>query len=448
MNKRKSVAFCGVPGCTNIKTETVSLHTIPQSVKKSKTALHKWWIALRMWKPFPKNFRICSAHFDKRFILIPTKGGKVQLSTSAFPTLNLPSSSKLIRKSNLKQSTQSQKLKMKEILRNADPELRKDMQDINSVTPSFCFVDVGDTIKKSFNTIPQKTLKVTDISSLWDTDEKLNAMTGLPNFILLDALVKACSMRSSSEQSYMDMKFKILLTMLKLRSNLTFLQIGINFNITARKAKLYFSECIQLLSEVLKSTIYWPTKEQYAKNLPTCFKSFPNTVAILDCIEVKTAVFRCRNCRKITNLYCKSGHTLKAMISVTPSGLINFLSPATAGKTEKAIFASTILLENLKAGDSVMVDTRFMIEEELSKKKIEIIRPTYHFTAQPKAEIERITKISQARLFVKRRIIKLKQFKILSERLPVCLLPYVDNILTTICGFSNLSGPISKRRDL
>jgi len=163
----------------------------------------------------------------------------------------------------------------------------------------------------------------------------------------------------------------------------------------------------------------------------------------LDCTEIKTITFGCLKCRTSTYSHYKSQQTIKVLIGVAPSGLLNYISPAVGGRTsDKAVFNLTPLLNQLKPGDAVMVDKGFLIADELEKHGIEMIRPDFNINLLSKTQVERSTKISSARVHVERRIARLKYFKILSEKLDDSVLPYINDILTVIGALSNLSSPI------
>lgn len=276
-------------------------------------------------------------------------------------------------------------------------------------------------------------------------DAKLNTMTGIPTHKILDKMTEVCALISPNDNFTMSMRSRILLTMFRLKSNLSIAETAIMFQVTEKTVKTYFADCVQLLAKGLKGLIYWQTREQNSKSLPTCFKLFPNTMTVLDCTEVKTATFNCLRCRTCLYSHYKGCHTVKFLIGVAPSGLINFVSPAVAGKTsDKAVFNLTNLTQLLNVGDAVMVDKGFMIGDELSKQGVEMIRPAFMFQELSKEEVQRNTQIACARVHVERRIARLKIFRILSQRIHWSVLPYIDDVITVICGLSNLSQPILK----
>lgn len=92
---KKRPHHCGVPQCNSLKISGISLHKIPKRVACDRKELLKWKVVLKMGKPIPKTFQICSKHFKKGQIIYPiARGQQVQgkLVDSAFPSLLLPKS--------------------------------------------------------------------------------------------------------------------------------------------------------------------------------------------------------------------------------------------------------------------------------------------------------------------------------------------------------------------
>lgn len=262
--------------------------------------------------------------------------------------------------------------------------------------------------------------------SLDGNDSKLNSLTGIPNFKILEKMVQAAQLVRPSDKYLMSLKSRILLTMFRLKTNLSNTEVSIIFQVTDKTAKQYFVDTIQLLSKVLNCLIYWQSHEENLKSLPKCFEDFPQTMTVLDCTEIKTCTFNCLHCRMCMYSHYKGCHTVKILIGVSPSGMINFVSKATAGRaSDKAIFNSTNLLEKLNKGDAVMVDKGFMIGDELSKAGIEMIRPAFMYHKMTKSEVIRNTRIASARVHVERRIARIKTFKILGEKVYFSILPYI-----------------------
>ena len=68
--------------------------------------------------------------------------------------------------------------------------------------------------------------------------------------------------------------------------------------------------------------------------------------------------------QQITYSTYKSRNTLKAIIGISPSGLITYISPAYGGSaSDRAIIEGGPLLSMCDSGDSIMVDKGFDVQD-------------------------------------------------------------------------------------
>lgn len=132
-----------------------------------------------------------------------------------------------------------------------------------------------------------------------------------------------------------------------------------------------------LLNECLSPLIRWPPKDEILDNMPKCFNSFPSTRVILDGTEIPIQKRKCLKCRISTYSQYKSGHTVKFMVGITPSGLISFVSEAYGGRAsdKQIVIESDILNKLTPVTDSVMCDKGVLIQAECNKRKIQLIKP-------------------------------------------------------------------------
>ncbi|KAK5650066.1 hypothetical protein RI129_001095 [Pyrocoelia pectoralis] len=241
---------------------------------------------------------------------------------------------------------------------------------------------------------------------------------------------------------------KILLTLMRIKLDVTFRTLAILFNVSRQSAQTYFHSTIQLLSLILKSVIRFPDKDEIRHNIPICFSNFKNTRIVLDCTEISIQASKCLNCRIRTYSYYKGKHTCKFLIGVAPSGLITYVSDAYGGRTsDKAIFNCQNLIAKLEPLDAIMVDKGFLIEQECADNLITLIRPPFLKKNQQlsKKEAERTAEIARARVHVERSIQRIKNFRVFKNTIPWSLLPEVENIFIVAVGLTNLDSPILAR---
>lgn len=280
--------------------------------------------------------------------------------------------------------------------------------------------------------------------TLLKSDYNVSKCCGIPNLKVLDWLDKCCQQLLPNDKSSCSMKKRILITCRKLRTNLSFTDISIEFNLTKTSCAKYFHDTIQVLSKVSNCLIYWPTNEENSFSLPQCFNEYPKTQIVLDCTEVKIESLQCLDCRTCTYSHYKGGHTVKYLIGVTPSGLVSYISPGYAGRsTDQTIFEKCDIISKLDDGDAIMVDKGFLIQRQCTEAGIILYRPPFLQDGKlSKEESELTASIARARVHVERKIARLKNFKILTEKVVTTLLPYIDDILVVISGLCNLETPI------
>nr|CAI5817761.1 unnamed protein product [Callosobruchus analis] len=289
---------------------------------------------------------------------------------------------------------------------------------------------------------------INTLSDLLKTNAALKSFTGINNFQILDCIVKMINEFCVTDvrSHRLNVRERVLLTMTKLKLDLSYVTLGALFSISGQLCKTYFFDFLTVLSQVLKVCIYFPSAEEVSKNLPKCFKNFKNCRAVLDCIEIFIQRPSCLCCRiKFYSQYKKST-TIKFMTGVSPGGIITFISKPYGGRaSDKLIFEESDFIKNLSPNrDSIMVDKGFLIDDLCAMYKIRLIRPPFlknkqQLTAQ---EATANKEIAAARVHIERSNQRLKIFKIISGRLQWSLVPKIDEIFLIICGITNLSAPI------
>lgn len=287
------------------------------------------------------------------------------------------------------------------------------------------------------------------LTDLLVTDKEVNTWTGLSS---TDQLTEICLAVRTLESNSFPRKFKMhasdrtVLTLVKLKQNLSFEAIATLFRISGPTVANYFSHTLQILSLILKKFIYWPTKEELRQNVPLCFREhFSNVTVVLDATEIPIATLKCLNCRIASYSNYKSRRTVKFLIGVSPAGLITFVSQAYSGKSsDKFIVNEEKLMDRLEAhSDEIMVDKGVSIESECSTKCIKLHMPPFmkgdKLTPQ---EASRNEAIARARVHVERAIQRIKIFGIFSSTINLSMLGNINDIMTVVCGIVNLSPPI------
>nr|CAI5840547.1 unnamed protein product [Callosobruchus analis] len=424
--------YCCVPQCNSwAKKDTerkLTFHRFPETNTRQvyiETEMGKhlmdqrkaWILKLKIGKQVSKSMKVCSLHFNKDDYFnkgLTTQRGRI-LKKTAVPSQKLPVSTVTSPKCAGTSSDHTDRYKRRESAlctsKNEDP------QECDTETN----VQAAENLVQLLKSTP-------------DISEK-----DLDSAFILDCIVKMINEFCVTDvrSHRLNVRERVLLTMTKLKLDLSYVTLGALFSISGQLCKTYFFDFLTVLSQVLKVCIYFPSAEEVSKNLPKCFK---NCRAVLDCIEIFIQRPSCLCCRiKFYSQYKKST-TIKFMTGVSPRG-----KPYGGRASDKLIFEESDFIKNLSPNrDSVMVDKGFLIDDLCAMYKIRLIRPPFlknkqQLTAQ---EATANKEIAAARVHIERSNQRLKIFKIISGRLQWSLVPKIDEIFLIICGITNLSAPI------
>lgn len=281
------------------------------------------------------------------------------------------------------------------------------------------------------------------------SDNELSTLTGIESFDIFNTIVNIVKLiKPENSNAKLSVQDKVLMTYVKLKQNMSYACLSILFNCcTAKQCKRIFTEMIHILSKCLKVAIPWPSEEEILRNLPKCFEDFKDVRIVLDCTEISLQKSKNLCCQLNTYSHYKGTYTCKFLTGVTPAGNISFISKPYGGRaSDKIIFEQSNLKNLLHLGDAIMVDRGFLIDDMCKMNGWKCIRPPFlknkkQFT---KSEAILTSKIACARVHIERSNQRIKAFQIFSNRLPVNLVPLLEEIFTVICATVNLNSPILK----
>ena len=168
----------------------------------------------------------------------------------------------------------------------------------------------------------------------------------------------------------------------------------------------------------------WPSRSVVDCNMPAVFKDlYPSTRCIIDAKEVFIQRPQNPTAQQVTFSSYKNHNTFKALIAISPSGAICFISNLFGGNiSDKKLTAECGLLEYLEEGDSVMADRGFNISELLDAKGVTLNIPPSLDKSGQLSECDRVKtcRIASVRVHVERAIGRIKNYHIL-ESIPICI---------------------------
>ncbi len=206
---------------------------------------------------------------------------------------------------------------------------------------------------------------------------------------------------------------------------------------------------INVLFQVFKKLLKWPSAEIVRKNLPKNYpQEYRDTRTILDCTEFFTVKPKNTSAQAATYSQYKHHNTVKVLIGITPTGLITFVSEVYGGNTSDRHIAEKEFISKVMPGDAIMVDRGFNIADLLLARGAKLHMPP--FTRKNSAgqktlldnEIKRTRDIASLRIHVERAIERMKNFKILSHKIEMNTWPRLHQLLVIVAVICNMYPPL------
>lgn len=145
------------------------------------------------------------------------------------------------------------------------------------------------------------------------------------------------------------------------------MDLALRFGISQSTVSRMVVTWINLLYHNLKAIERFPPRHIrhiVKKYMPEVFKNeYPNTQLILDATEffVERPSLLSQACTFSTY---KNRNTIKVLVGITPSGAVSFVSQAYEGSiSDRKLVELSGLLDKLEAGDEVMADKGFTIQD-------------------------------------------------------------------------------------
>ena len=284
-----------------------------------------------------------------------------------------------------------------------------------------------------------------------NNDQKVRFFTGLHSWCTLNTLFKFVepSLNSTARCTLSPFQ-QLILTLTRLRLNLSGLHLSYIFQISPSTSSRIFVNTIDILHKYLKSIIMWPTRDVLKKTMPMVFrKHFPNCVAIIDCFEIFIDSPANPRAQAETFSSYKHHNTVKYLIAITPQGTVSFISEGWGGRSsDKVVTESCGILEHLVPGDLILADRGFDIKESIGLHCATLTLPAFtRGKAQLSGiEVEQTRRIANCRIHVERVIGNIRsKYQILSSQQPIEFLvsnemkiPTLDKIVVIACALNNL----------
>lgn len=269
-----------------------------------------------------------------------------------------------------------------------------------------------------------------------------------------DGLIQLLSYKiKRAENCSLNSKDMVMIVLRKLKLDESFEVIGHAFGVSKQYVSQIFKKYLPFISDHLYELVVWPKKESTTNALPVSFrKSFRDIESIIDCFEIEIEVPSSAFFQALTWSSYKHCNTIKYLVSITPNGIINFISLGYGGRiSDELITTQSGYLDVLKsrAPVTVMADRGFKrIEKHLLEIDCKLVRPP-SVDANVKQTQEQILfgrKVAGTRIHVERAIRRIREFKYLAPHACVDIFAVntLDFAVRAVCGLVNMQSALIK----
>lgn len=291
------------------------------------------------------------------------------------------------------------------------------------------------------------------INVIEGNDARTKYYTGLPNYATFQLLLKHTEKEMARNMIRLSPANELFLTLVKLRQNPGMEDLAYRFNISLTSVTSIFHSWIDALYTKLCGMIIWPITDHL--ELPPVFqnKVFQRVRCIIDCTEFFIQRPSSLKARAQTFSNYKRHNTVKCLVGISPSGSVTFISPCWGGRaSDRSIVLDSNILTKLYPGDIVLADRGFTVKDDFAMYGVNLMVPAFtkgkkQLTAE---EVEISRQMSRARIHIERVIGRIKEFKILSDTLPLNLAKKkgqsttttIDKFVTIAAAIVNMNRPI------
>ena len=284
-------------------------------------------------------------------------------------------------------------------------------------------------------------------------DEVICMETGLPNKKIFMIVANYAS-RFAKDINYfygwkVDMisfEDQVFISLMKLRQNYTNLHIAQLFSCSTAT----ISNIVLTFTHVLHKSLYEdclntvPSREKNRTSMPELFSVFGNCKMVIDCTDLEIAAPGLMSEQRMTYSTYRGMNSFKTLIGVAPNPVITHVSKLFPGSTsDKPIVENSGVLHNFKAGDLILADKGFLINDVVPDGVSVNIPPFLYNGKFNETEVKLTKTIARCRIHVERANARLKDFKILNF-IPPYLRCYSDKILQLCAGLVNLQHSLIK----
>ncbi|XP_040073417.1 uncharacterized protein LOC115317770 [Ixodes scapularis] len=240
---------------------------------------------------------------------------------------------------------------------------------------------------------------------------------------------------------------RLVLFLMKLKLEISLTALGAIFGIRKSTASRVFRVTLDCLSVKLANWVFVPPRQTIKDTLPVCFREqYPKCTFIIDCTEVRTETLTDAEAQHYLYSHYKGCYTLKWLVAILPNGMVSFLSGVYGGRhSDSFITRDSGFLTLVEPGDVVMCDKGFpAIKTTVAEEGAILVMPPFNVGGGQlsKQDVEDTLTIAQVRVHVERAIQRLKLHNVLTNRVPLSLIPHMEKVMKVCGGLVNMQSPI------
>ncbi|CAG4994273.1 unnamed protein product [Parnassius apollo] len=176
----------------------------------------------------------------------------------------------------------------------------------------------------------------------------------------------------------LSVKDQFLITLMKLRRNYCNFELSKIFGVSRTVVSNIFVTWVNFMYDTWSLIELWPTQELVQYYTPESFENFEKTRIIIDSTEVPICKPTNPLSQQATFSNYKNKNTIKFLIGATPGGLISYCSDGYGGATsDRQLTERSSLIKLCQAGDIIMADKGFNVQDIFASKNVAIKIPTF-----------------------------------------------------------------------
>lgn len=246
--------------------------------------------------------------------------------------------------------------------------------------------------------------------------------------------------------STVSMKTKLFITLVRLRRGFSLRDLKLMFNLHESQISNIFTAWVRIMSETFKSmeeALFAKVSTQ-EENKPDCYSPFPNLRCVVDSTDVKIQKPSDMGQQANTFSQYKAHNIVKFLIATSLYGGLSFISEGMEGNiSDRQIFLRSGIMQHLNAGEAIMTDRGFDIENDLNDIEVDLLIPPFlggrdAFTPR---EVLISKAIASSRIHVETFIGRVKFFKFIRYVVPNTMVDILSDIVRVCACLVNFGEP-------